>query len=130
MALTDRKKGGFILLATAAAILLVLFYGHFDPEQSRWMPHCLFLSLTGLECPGCGSQRALHALLNGDVAAAWTYNPLVIILTPLSALLIYSNVRRQRYPRLHRALNSPAAILTLALGVTVWFIIRNFITTK
>jgi hypothetical protein len=38
--------------------------------------------LSGWKCPGCGSQRAAHALLNGEWAMAWSYNPLLVLVLP------------------------------------------------
>ena len=45
-------------------------------------PPCLFLSLTGLQCPGCGSTRALIHLLHGELRAAWRMNALFVLLLP------------------------------------------------
>ena len=53
-----------------------------DPESSSLFPKCPFLLLTGLECPGCGSQRAIHSLLNGDLPAAVHYNLLLVSSIP------------------------------------------------
>ena len=36
-----------------------------------WGIPCLFHQFTGLSCPGCGTQRALFALLHGHPLAAW-----------------------------------------------------------
>lgn len=40
---------------------------------------CPFRELTGWECPFCGGTRLGSALLHGDVAAAFTYNPVVFV---------------------------------------------------
>jgi len=52
------------------------------------MPVCLFHKLTGLYCPGCGSGRALHQLVHGNIAAAWRLNPLVVLAIPLLIYLV------------------------------------------
>lgn len=38
---------------------------------------CLFRSVTGLYCPGCGGTRALKYLLRGDIGRSLWYHPLV-----------------------------------------------------
>lgn len=53
-----------------------------DPASADFFPPCPFHFLTGLHCPGCGSLRALHQLLNGNLTAAFALNPLAIILLP------------------------------------------------
>lgn len=53
-----------ILLVVMVAVPL---YFYFDPAHSYLAPKCIFRMLTGLDCPSCGNQRALHSLLNGDV---------------------------------------------------------------
>ena len=40
---------------------------------------CPFRALTGWECPFCGGTRLGSALLHGDVAAAFAYNPVVFV---------------------------------------------------
>ena len=70
---------------------------HFDPEKSGFFPACRFHQLTGLDCPGCGSQRALHALLHGQILTALHDNLLLVLSLPLFlALLILSTWRSYR----------------------------------
>jgi hypothetical protein len=76
-----RKRGvlaAMLLLGTAAIILLRVF----DPATSGIFPPCPIRYLTGLYCPGCGSLRAMHALLHGELARAWAMNPLMIVMLP------------------------------------------------
>jgi hypothetical protein len=63
-------------MATAAGLGVVFCN---DPSTAKFFPSCFFHSLTGLYCPGCGSTRALHALLHGDLVAAIRFNPLFVV---------------------------------------------------
>jgi hypothetical protein len=45
------------------------------------------LRLIGMVCPLCGGTRAVQALMRGDVATAWHYNPLAFAVVP-GALLV------------------------------------------
>ncbi|WP_460190533.1 DUF2752 domain-containing protein [Urechidicola sp. KH5] len=58
-------------------VLAILFY-FFNPEEVLF-PKCPLYATTGIYCPGCGSQRALHDLLHLDIAGVWHHNPLFII---------------------------------------------------
>lgn len=69
--------GLFVMLA-GSLILLVA-----GPSGGGWFPGCLFHRLTGLHCPGCGMTRAVHAMLHGDVSAAFRLNPLGMTVLPL-----------------------------------------------
>lgn len=75
-AFTGAAAGGF-------AAALVLFF--FDPARAPIYPVCPFHELTGLACPGCGSLRALHALLHGHWVVALHFNLLFVISLPLFA---------------------------------------------
>jgi hypothetical protein len=52
------------------------------PTESTYYPRCLFKWATGLNCPGCGATRCVHALLIGEFAQAFAYNPLFVIGLP------------------------------------------------
>lgn len=69
-------------MVTIFCIVAVMIYLLFSPESSIYFPKCPVYMLTGLQCPGCGSQRAIHELLNLNIAAAFTYNPLMVISIP------------------------------------------------
>lgn len=72
------------LLAIVAAAVVLYF---FDPETAGFFPVCAFHQLTGFDCPGCGSLRALHQLTHGNIAAAWRFNPLLLVAMPMAAWL-------------------------------------------
>jgi Protein of unknown function (DUF2752) len=82
-----------VLLACGSAGALVILY-FFAPTQYAFYPRCLFHSLTGLSCPGCGSLRAIHNLLHGHWTAAFHYNPLLIALLPVLAGVLTSYLCR------------------------------------
>ncbi len=75
-------KVTFILLFFGS---LVLIYFLFNPSENFFIP-CPFYYVTGLYCPGCGSQRAMHLLLHGDILGAFRFNPLMVLTVPI---LIY-----------------------------------------
>ncbi|HEX4264618.1 MAG TPA: DUF2752 domain-containing protein [Verrucomicrobiae bacterium] len=72
---------GLVVLAAAG----VLIYFTFDPTKVAIFPPCLFHQVTGLDCPGCGAQRALHQLLHGNLIAAVRLNAMFVISLPFAA---------------------------------------------
>ena len=116
----------YILLAAACAGLL-LVYSRFSPEESGWFPKCIFLQITGLKCPGCGSQRVIHSLLHLDVRKAFEANALLVMSLPYIAALLASVALKNRHPRFYNALNSFPVIITICILVIGWWIVRNII---
>ena len=116
-----------LVITVIVALLLVfgLIYYALDPASSQLFPQCIFLSLTGYKCPGCGSQRAIHALLNGDVVGAFRYNALLLIAVPWIALCLYAESRRVRNPRQYARLNAPLLIWLFLAILLLWWLLRN-----
>ena len=113
-----------ILVLAAAAALLYYFI---DPGQSLWMPKCPVKMLTGLECAGCGSQRALHALLHGDIAGAFGHNPLLLVMLPYLLLLALCESGLSRSRRLQRMLYHPVTLYAAVALIILWTILRNML---
>lgn len=114
-----------IILAIAALLVFGIIYYALDPSQSGMFPRCTFLSLTGYKCPGCGSQRAIHALLHGDVVGAFKYNALLLISIPWIALCLYAETQRIRNPRLYTRINAPQLMWLFLITVLLWWLLRN-----
>lgn len=68
--------GAVFGMATLGAGAVVFF---FNPATHGFYPVCMFHKLTGLNCPGCGSTRALYALLHGNLPLALKDNAVFII---------------------------------------------------
>jgi len=69
------------LVATVTASALA-YIAAVDPNRPGHYPLCPFRAVTGYACPGCGSLRALHALLTGHPARAVHHNVLTVALLP------------------------------------------------
>lgn len=70
-----RQLRPFLWVLGAGAFLLV--FALIAPDSGVY-PVCPFFLLTDLYCPGCGAQRAMHALMNGHIGQAFTLNPLMV----------------------------------------------------
>jgi hypothetical protein len=75
----------------SAGVALALAIG--DPNRGGF-PRCPFNQVTGLWCPGCGTQRALHAFLHFDIAGAAAMNVLALVALPLLAYAYVAWVSR------------------------------------
>lgn len=70
-----------ISVPSVVAVLLFLVATH-DPEHSSLFPPCVFYEISGWFCPGCGSTRMLHQMLNGNIGSAFGLNPATFMLLP------------------------------------------------
>jgi hypothetical protein len=109
------------LILAGAAYLFV-----FEPGKTGIFPSCLFRFLTGYQCPGCGSTRAMHQLLHGHVVAAFELNPFFLLAIPflLYALIRYSVVVMHGGVPHHNRVH-PAYIYALFVVVVSFWIFRN-----
>jgi hypothetical protein len=115
---------GAATITGIAAWLLVV--GLSDPAAYPGWYRCPLDAATGLLCPGCGSTRATHALLNAQPLMSLRNNPLVILLgLPALAVLLRSAALRimGRSPALDR-LPGWTGYAVLAIVLSFW-LVRN-----
>jgi len=109
--MTGKSK---LYASIVALVCFGLFLYQYSPETSGLFPPCLFHKITGFYCHGCGTARALHALLHGRISDAISYNATLLVLLPaffywygLYCLGEISMTRKHRYdlpPMLYTAL--------------------------
>lgn len=98
-------------LAAAAFVVVGVLFA-VDPAATHLFPPCPLHELTGLYCPGCGSTRALHCLVRGNLSGALAYNPLMVVSIPvLTFYVVYQS--RIRRPWMSWA----ALVIVVAFGV-------------
>lgn len=119
-----KKRGMAITVIVIAILLVLLIYGLMDPATAPF-PKCPFYTFTGLKCPGCGSQRAVHQLLHLNIAQALRYNACLVAFIPIMLFLIAAQFLRGRYPRLHAAAYNPILSWTIVAVILLWFLLRN-----
>ena len=119
------KKKAVAGAAIVIGVLIALFYFAVNPESSRFMPQCIFHKITGLDCPGCGSQRMIHSLLHGNFREAWAYNPFLLCMIPVILWYAWLDFFPAKAPRLFRFFHSPVMIAALGTAIILWGIFRN-----
>lgn len=100
------------------------FYYRFDPSESMFFPRCVFRTLTGLPCPGCGVQRALHSLFHGEFREAFRYNAGAVIVVPLLVVLVVAELGRTRWQRFYLAVNCSRVCWGVLALVLAWWALR------
>lgn len=111
-----RGRRALALLALGAFFLVLLVLVFVDPRTAWFAPVCPLHAVTGLHCPGCGTGRALHALVHGDVARALRLNALALAAIPVFLALSLRAAWRPAEP-----LPRPPLWLRLALYALLGF---------
>ena len=78
---------GFFILGAG----IYYFYQH-DPAQSETVfILCVTKNISGIDCPGCGSQRAFHELLHGNFIKAAKLNLTIYFFYTIIAIYFFKN---------------------------------------
>lgn len=126
--LNQRRKNILQLIFVSTTVsLLALLYFFMDARIPGFFPSCPFHSLTGLFCPGCGSQRAISALLHADLIQAVHYNVLLVLTLPLviysAFVFVFNTFRKNKIVPL--LFYSPFFTKVLLIVVVCFGVLRN-----
>ena len=113
----------FLVLGTVAVVVLYFL----DPAQYVLMPKCVFKLLTGYSCPGCGFQRAVHALLHGDVVGAVRFNLFLLVGVPYLLLVAVASVvpKTERTAAFRRLAYHKYWVYLYITLFCIWWVLRN-----
>src|SRR5690606_28436771 len=109
-------------------IAFILLYKSHNPSEVGFFPPCPFKSLTGLQCPGCGSQRATHYLLNFEIGRAFEKNALLVLAIPyLLAGFVLDNLKNPSPKTLkwRKRFYGTKAIWLVFGGIISFWVLRN-----
>jgi hypothetical protein len=116
------KYSGILILGIGIAFL----YLFINPKDVSFFPKCPLYLTTGIYCPGCGSQRAIHHLLNFNFLGVIQQNMLfvfgLIFLSYHFTINILNSVFNKNYYNYLNHTKTPLIILAIVL---LFWIIRN-----
>jgi|SRR5690606_2941046 len=117
--------GGLLIALVALAVLFFVL----DPAEHSLFPQCLIYSSTGYYCPGCGSQRAIHSLLHGNMAGVVQNNFLFLpAALAIGYHYIHPGLNRKfnwKLPNIFYMKNTPWVIFAIIL---LFWLLRNLPT--
>jgi len=122
----SKLKLSLIIFGVLAFFGILALYIYWNPSDSNIFPKCPFYSATGIYCPGCGSQRAAHQVLNGHIIEGIRHNYLIAL---LALVLLYqaftyimNDLLNKNIPNLlHRSKVTFGILITIML----FWILRN-----
>ena len=89
---------------------------------------CLFHTMTGWYCPGCGGTRAFRYLLRGEWFQSFRYHPLILYTALVMTLEIVTFLAAKTSGRNYLYLGHEKLFLYMAVGsVTVNFLVKNYL---
>lgn len=123
------KKRIVTAILLPVLILFAVIYYRTDPIESIYFPKCMIRTLTGYDCPGCGSQRAIHHLLHLNIGDALRANALVVVMIPyISAGLWFEYAgKKEKYPVAYRRIFGRRMMLIVLIAIIAFTVIRNIV---
>lgn len=125
MFLNTAKKLLSIIAFISVGAIVWYFYTYNPAQSTGKFIACFSKQISGLDCPGCGGQRAFHELLNGNFIKAAKQNILIYIFAPLLGYVFLTFTLKPFkiiLPELNISTKKLVAILLLIL---VFSIFRN-----
>lgn len=123
----QRWQKVLVIVAPFAVLAVCALIAWFVLHYVTLLP-CPSYTLLHIYCPGCGSTRAVGALMHGDVLLSLRQNPAIVVML-LLAVLYYLEFAlkvwgvRFRIPLLHN-MKFISALLVLWVAYAV---VRNFV---
>jgi hypothetical protein len=122
----SKLKLSLIIVGVLVFLLILALYIFWNPSDSNLFPKCPFYALTGIYCPGCGSQRAAHQILNGHIIEGLRHNYLIgllaIVLLYQGFIYIMNDLLNKHIPNV---LHKSKVTLGILIVVILFWIFRN-----
>lgn len=96
-----------------------------DPNVDGSFGRCPFLAVTGYQCPGCGTLRAVRALTRGQVGTAFGLNVLTVAVLPLLLWGWFGWFQHRRGRREAPPEVPTVGAVALAVVVPLFWLLRN-----
>lgn len=108
---------------------IIGFYYYINPIMNNFPINCYWKALTGTQCPACGTQRALHALANGQFYEALTYNYFFVLSIPIAIAIILAEWYNYHhaFDSLRGFLHNQYTLITYVVLYFAWWIVRNLL---
>lgn len=107
-------------------LCLTIFYYSTNPNDADFFPKCILYSTTGIYCPGCGSQRATHQLLNLNIFGVLRHNVLYFIsLFILGYHFIVTGINAFFKKDIYNYMYHPKTPLVILVMIVIFWILRN-----
>lgn len=115
-----------MLILSAAVIVTLVFIDPMGP-LGHFLPKCPVKTLTGWDCPGCGSTRALHSLIEGEPLQALRCNFFLPIALVLAVGAMLTEAFPKRLQHLRHIVMSPIVLYGFIALAIAWWIVRNIL---
>ncbi len=105
----------------------ILYYFQQNNPATNEAPFavCMTKQIAGIDCPGCGGQRAFHELLNGHFLAAGKLNIFIYFFAPLLTYIFLLFALRPFNIRLPDIDISTKNLIYILVFFLLFTIIRN-----
>lgn len=106
----------------------IYYFYAYDPSNGEtFFVGCISKSISGLDCPGCGSQRAMHELLNGNFIKAAQLNFLVYFIAPLLLFIFFKIILKPFNIILPDIIISTKWLISILVLIILFAVIRNLV---
>lgn len=114
---------GFIFLG----IGIHYFYVNNPAQSEPTFMVCMTKTISGFDCPGCGSQRAFHELLHGNFIKAAKLNLTIYFFTPLLLFLFLKTALKPFRIDLPDLLITTKRLMLILFFLLLFTVLRNLI---
>jgi hypothetical protein len=122
----SKLKLSIIIIGVLTFLGMLALYIFWNPTETNIFPKCPVYGVTGIYCPGCGSQRAAHQILNGNIIEGIRHNYLIgllgLVLSYQVFMFIMNSVLQKGIVNL---LHKSKVTMGILVIVILFWILRN-----
>tara|TARA_R110002073_G_scaffold17446_1_gene65612 strand:- start:5029 stop:5439 length:411 start_codon:yes stop_codon:yes gene_type:complete len=122
----SKLKSTFIIIGVLALFGMLALYVFWNPTETNIFPSCPVYAATGIYCPGCGSQRAAHKILNGNIVEGIRHNYLIVLLAMVllyqGFVYVMNDLLSKNIPNL---LHKSKVTFSILIIVILFWVLRN-----
>lgn len=124
---SQAKRLANVLVKLLVIAIAGIIYANIIRSTGFGLP-CIFRTVTGLKCPGCGISHMCIALLAMDFTSAWLANPVLLTVSPaiiyiaMKQIIAWIVFGKQKMSKIDTIIVNALAVILI-----LWGIVRNMV---